>query len=366
MLLKQQQLNNLEQFINLTVDLEVKGNLLPIGSFLASYKFNDNLTLQALARIILQRQFKTGLDYFTISDLILVDVKADLSFRSEEHCTQWRKHALFSEYSKYKEGIEDPKKVPNIVVVHQNVLRSWGAIKVPENLYQVDGMHRVMSFLEAGFNQIGCYVLMNRKDLSTLIVPAEKEKIFELGEACQWFPKYHEIREIDLEGQRKQKDRYTKIYDLSNCLNKTVVDFGCNIGQTCLELEMLGAKVLGFEIQQEALTVARRINDLFGFNIAYHPLDFNSATFEKDVTNVIAEWDWAMFLAIYRTKEIKDIQRNFDFIVERTKEIIFFEGHADPRIDTIEYYMSVFKRYAFKEVRYLGHSDTRPAFKIHI
>jgi len=62
--------------------------------------------------------------------------------------------------------------------------------------------------------------------------------------------------------------------------------------------------------------------------------------------------------------EIKDVNSSFTFIVNNTKEGIMFEGNGDAKIDTPEFYDNIFKPFNFTQIKYLGHSQLRPAYKI--
>jgi len=179
-----------------------------------------------------------------------------------------------------------------------------------------------------------------------------------------WFPEHQEIIEFKLNGEMTYAPRYTEVYDFSILKDKTIVDFGGNVGQSALEAYFCGAKkIYNFDCQPYVIEAAKIMVETLGAtNFSNHVIDFNEPSFEQDVSNIVSHWDWAIFQGIYRTKEIKNIQPNFDFIVENTKEGIFFEGHPDPKIDTDEFYRNIFEKYDFKEIEYLGHSNGRPAY----
>ena len=75
----------------------------------------------------------------------------------------------------------------------------------------------------------------------------------------------------------------------------------------------------------------------------------------------------SFFLSVYRTKELKNPDGLFKFIIDNTKEIIFFEGHSKRSIDTVEYYMDLFSKFNIN-VDFIGYSqkDTRPLFLIRL
>jgi hypothetical protein len=222
-----------------------------------------------------------------------------------------------------------------------------------------------MSALEAGVNEIEAYIVINRTDLSNYLTKEDRQKINSLGSDCTWFPRYQEIREVGLSGQRVQEPRYTKIYDFSNLKDKVVVDFGGNLGQSSVEAYFNGAKkIYNFDYQGCVVDSGRKISEVLGMGVIHNTIDFNLPTFEEDVFNVVKEWDWTIYQAIYRTKEIKDVNKSFTFIVNNTKEGMYFEGNGEATIDTPEFYDKVFLPFNFKEITYLGHSQLRPAYKI--
>jgi hypothetical protein len=178
-----------------------------------------------------------------------------------------------------------------------------------------------------------------------------------------WFPDYQEIIEVGLSGQRKYSPRYENIYDFSFLKDAVVVDFGASSGQAVLEAHFCGAyKCYAFDCQPSLVKTISKISKTLGTNITSALVDFNSDSFIDDVLTVVSEWDWAIFQAVYRTKEIKDIKSIFSFIVESSKKGVVFEGHADPKIDTDNFYQKVFREFNFSKIEYIGHSDNRPAY----
>jgi len=291
-------------------------------------------------------------DYYnlkSLKELCFIKVKISMSFIDK---IGWEKDPLFKEYSRYKEDFLQRK--PYFFTIwweHNNIL------------YSLDGMHRIMSALEAGVTSMNAIILIKRKDLYKYLDLSKIQTINEDVSKCTWFPRYQEIREVALDGQRKQVPRYTQVYDFRFLKDKKVVDLGCNIGQATLEAFFNGAKeVYGFDYQPEAIQTARSIVDAMCIeDIKYDTIDFNDWT-TMDKVSKLDRCDWVIFQAIYRTKEIKDINQVMDFIYDFVKEGVIFEGHADPKIDTHEFYnKNVFKKYNYK-YQYLGKSEDRPAW----
>jgi len=360
----QQQKNNLEKYIKLESNLTINGNVLPAVNTLEKYFINEDVDIYKLFKIISKRQFNLDIkNKLHLNQLAVLKTKSKINFIDEDG---WKKDPLFNEYSKYKKDVIGGAKFPPIIITHPNVLKDYTKIKNIENYsYNVDGMHRIMSFLEAGKKEIETYVIVRRVDLKNYITSKDINEINRLGSLCTWFPRYQEIREVGLTGQRVQVPRYTEIYDFSNLKDKVVVDFGGNLGQAAIEAYFNGAKkIYNFDYQKCVVDTSKKISDVLGLGIINNTIDFNLPSFESNVMNVVSNWDWTIYQAIYRTKEIKDVKKSFKFIVNKTKEGLYFEGNGAANIDTPEFYDNVFKPFKFKDVKYLGHSQLRPAYKI--
>ena len=183
-----------------------------------------------------------------------------------------------------------------------------------------------------------------------------------------WFPSYQSFSEIGLRGKRDDSERY-RYLDFSKCRGKIVVDFGCNVGQTCVKAQKAGAKrVIGLDCQKDTITLAKEIAELLDFQIEYYVIDFNDPDFKEKVNAIIdnKKIDISFFLSIYRTKELNDREGLFNYIIDITDEVIFFEGHADPGLDTEDYYVEVFKRFPV-EYRFFGYTqnNSRPFFEVY-
>ena len=239
-----------------------------------------------------------------------------------------------------------------------------GELTDHRHMYSVDGMHRIMSVLEVGLDEVEAYIIIERDKLGYEISDVNYKEIYDEGATCTWFPRYQEIKEVRLVGQRKQVPRYTEIYDFSFLKDKIVVDFGCNIGQAVLEAYFHGAKrVYGYDYQEEAINTAKLIGKTLNIEnvVTFDTIDFNNWETMSKVEE-LGSCDWIIFQAIYRTKEIEDIEKVMEFVYNFADEGIIFEGNADPKIDTFEFYNErVFKKYNLK-YEFLGHSEHRPVW----
>lgn len=186
----------------------------------------------------------------------------------------------------------------------------------------------------------------------------------------KWFPSYQSIDELGIRGRRNEYKRYSFL-DFTLCKGKIVADYGCNLGQACIKAAKAGAKrVIGIDSQKDTIEAANDIKDILGLeNVNYCIIDFNEEDFRKQIMDIFQNStpDISFFLSVYRTKELNDRDGLFQFIIDNTKEIIFFEGHSKRSVDTVEYYTDIFYNFHLN-AQFLGYSqnDTRPFFLIRL
>lgn len=183
-----------------------------------------------------------------------------------------------------------------------------------------------------------------------------------------WFPSYQSFSEIGIKGKRDDIQRYRYI-DFSRCKDKVVVDFGCNLGQTCTKVYYAGAKrIIGLDSQKDTIKMAQEIRDFLETDIEFYVVDFNHRDYKKQIREILEDdqIDISFFLSVYRTKELKDRAGLFQFIIDSTQRVIFFEGHADPGIDTDQYYINEFKRFPV-DYKFFGYTQerSRPFFEVY-
>jgi SAM-dependent methyltransferase len=186
----------------------------------------------------------------------------------------------------------------------------------------------------------------------------------------KWFPAYQDFPELGIKGRRNDAGRYGFL-DFSLCAGKVVADYGCNLGQAAVKAAKAGAaSVIGMDSQKDTIAAARKIKDLISLkNLEYHVVDFNEPAYDDTIRGIFGGQTphISFFLSVYRTKELRDRDGLLRFIAENTRELIFFEGHSDRRIDTIEYYEGVFAKFGFNaEFLGYGQGDTRPLFVIRL
>jgi SAM-dependent methyltransferase len=244
------------------------------------------------------------------------------------------------------------------------VLNLLGASVPGGSLYMMDGARRIAASALAHKKKIDIILLVAEKEYAGLlkkgIVNQLRKRIRELG----WFHGYQSFPLIGLKGERST--RRFELMDMSLLRDQVVYDFGCNLGQSCLKAVMAGAKkAVGFDVMADSLETAETINTLSGFkNLRYFRVDFNHPRLEETIDRQFPEpCDYSFFFSVYRTKELIQRDRLFRYIINKSRKGIFFEGHAHPRIDTIEYYDWLFDTFQM-QYQFLGYSegDVRPLF----
>ncbi len=186
----------------------------------------------------------------------------------------------------------------------------------------------------------------------------------------KWFPSYQSFSELGIKGRRNEEQRY-RYLDFSLCKGKIVADYGCNLGQASIKASQAGAiKVIGLDSQKDTIESALEIRDLMEISaIDYYVIDFNDKDFDKKIKQLFQDGtpDISFFLSLYRTRELKGRDSLFQFVIDNTKEKIFFEGHSKRSIDTVEYYSDIFSKFNLN-ANFLGYNqkDTRPFFLIRL
>ena len=186
----------------------------------------------------------------------------------------------------------------------------------------------------------------------------------------KWFPSYQSFSELGIKGRRNEEQRY-RYLDFSLCKGKIVADYGCNLGQASIKASLAGAgKVIGLDSQKDTIESALEIRDLMEISaIDYYVIDFNDKDFDKKIKQLFQDGtpDISFFLSLYRTRELKGRDSLFQFVIDNTKEKIFFEGHSKRSIDTVEYYSDIFSKFNLN-ANFLGYNqkDTRPFFLIRL
>lgn len=275
----------------------------------------------------------------------------------------------------FGEDYDNRRRKRDVLTYTKNITDEWELplfasgrlFGTADNAFMIDGARRIAAFTLKGIEKIDAYLIIERKELFSYLEPETISNIDCLRKSISWFPDYQDMPELNIKGQRTMK-RYS-LFNGSIVKDKTVIDFGCNIGQSCLRHYYNGAKeVMGIDSQGPVVDTANEICK--GLKIAekvkFFKIDFNDLDFDKQIDKIHPEqFDFSTFFSVYRTKELTQRERLFQYIIDKTKSKIFFEGHADKKIDTIDYYKVLFDKFKLQS-QFLGYSenDIRPLFEV--
>jgi hypothetical protein len=353
-----------ERFLRVSVSLSVHGNVRPVSS-LQKLDWGSAKTLSGAIRSALYTCGKQHFRFLCEQDLCVVPCLAKISVCSNAGAKALK---VIRSQGIYVNQIQRGVVFPPVVLAEWRLLERCGQCSYPlGTLYNLDGMHRLCSAFLAGKTEIDVLVVLLREHLVEYMATDVTTRLRQSAQQVGWFPHYQQIKEVGFSAGRAQRPRYRTVYDFRCVEGSTVADFGCNLGQASLEAAMAGASaVYGFDCMSTCVEVARGMQQALGLPLRFEVLDFNQEGWQQRLLSIVSEWDYLFFLAVYRTKEIQNRDEVFRFLVSRTKKAVFFEGHADPAIDTPAFYERVFTPYAFKDVQFLGLSDKRPAYKLSI
>jgi len=321
--------------------------------------FKDNFWLTVIGIDIECEISSTSGGFFDeLKPKILEDISPEFA-RGE---TNERKAAIYS----YKELIASGRDMGLPLYSSGAVLNKAGASVDPKSIYMMDGARRIAAAALCHRRNVTIRLLVLEDEYPQLLCKAPLVKMHQEIVSLSWFNKYQSIPLLNVKGERTLK-RF-ELMDMSLLREQVVMDFGCNIGQASLKALQAGARqVIGIEGQKDTWDVACRLGKFSGFpNIRYLQVDFNDIHFDRMIDSEYPDKaDYAFFFSLYRTKELTQRDRLFEYIINKTKKGIFFEGHAHPKIDTIDYYDWLFQCFGLT-YKYLGMSEgaLRPLFFI--
>ena len=252
--------------------------------------------------------------------------------------------------------------------VSARVLTALANKTLQPDVFMVDGARRLMAGAIQGLPKMLVKIIIFPEEYAVFLGPSIQKQIQKQVNSVSWFPKYQTIDTVNIQGSRSINRMC-----LINCLlfrDHTVLDFGCSFGQMSIAAAQSGAsKVLGIEGMNDTIEVARLIKYCIGLpNLDFLQVNFNSHDFDKQINKVFPEQaDYTFFLSVYRTKELTQRNKLFDYILKKTKISCFVEGHADPYIDTNEYYLKLFSDFGVQG-KFLGFSegDLRPLYSLDL
>ena len=346
---------NSEQYIDLNPEIRVKRNLCSVYALCEIYDikgFPDTLkALRSLVRRVASRH-SLDLELPNFSKYAVITSRALLSWDKTKDFKAWKaSYGLQDIVNKYAEAMKCGASFPHPLLM-------W----IEGGLYQIDGSKRLLAHLVAGHTEVPLLIIIPRKELAKYVDKEFLRKFQAQRAAITWFPNYQGVIEFGIQGHRNYDKRFGEVHDLTPVRGHSVVDFGCHSGQASVEAYFHGARrVVGFDLQRPCINVASAAAERLGIPNTYHVADFNArGEFYETALSLTHSWDYALFLAIYRTKELVAREELFKFIVQHTRRGIFFEGHG-AGIDTDAYYGPIFDEHKLSWKR-TGRIDSRPAY----
>ena len=183
-----------------------------------------------------------------------------------------------------------------------------------------------------------------------------EELIIKGNTICDWGSRqgevYQSIPELGVFGQRDTQHRIQQMgFDGLNFYNKTVVDFGCNIGTMCREVLRRGAKRVVALDTKDVIDVAFEVCNYLGFfNIDYFGMDAKS-----ELHKIKETFDVVLFLSVSHQIGYTPA------IGAMCDEFLILEGHSADHDYT---YMDILKK-DFNTVECIGRTidhSPRPLF----
>lgn len=302
----------------------------------------------------------TGTSFFSLQPHVLEDI--DATFAQQEGET--RKREIFA----YLEKLRNGESLGKPLYISGKILQYLGAPAEDHAMYMLDGARRLSASALHHQERMPVLLLVFEEEFAQLLLGPVKTGIQHRIQQLAWFQNYHSFPFLDIAGQRSLQ-RF-KLMETERLKDSVIVDFGCNLGQASLKAIQCGAQeVWGIEGMQDTIAIANEIQTVAGCkNLQYLHVDFNDPQFDQHIDQRTPEFcDYAFFFSVYRTKELTQRDRLFQYILNKTKKGVFFEGHAHPQIDTLEYYDWLFESF---NVRYtfLGYSEQhiRPLFYLDL
>ena len=286
----------------------------------------------------------------------------DVTFAQQEGEVRKREIAAYLNKMRTGECLGMP------LYISGKILNYLGASAKDQAMYMLDGARRLSACALNHQERVQVVLLAFEEEFARLLRDPVKRDIQDGMQQLAWFQNYHSIPFLGMAGQRSLK-RF-KLMEAVPLLDSVIIDFGCNLGQASLKALQLGAReVWGIEGMQDTLAMAEKIKTIAGcHNLHYLHMDFNNPQFDRLIDQAIPlSCDYAFFFSVYRTKELTQRDRLFQYILQKTSKGVFFEGHAHPKIDTIEYYEWLFET-VHVPYTFLGYSEEqiRPLFYLNL
>jgi SAM-dependent methyltransferase len=291
----------------------------------------------------------------------VADIDAEFASREPER---------IGDINAYAEALVAGEDLGTPVYVSGAVLnRAMGRNKAEaRGMYMLDGARRLTAAALAHRTQVTVKLIIAEEQLPDFIGDEPLDALRTKLEGLAWFENYQSLPLVGLSGERSLQ-RFS-LMDIERLRDQLVLDFGCNVGGAALKAVQSGARrVVGIEGMIDTCSLAQEIGSVVGFeNLSYLNVNFNDADFDAKIDAAVAEQaDYSFFFSVYRTKELTQRERLFRYIIDKTRHGIFFEGHADPEIDSIAYHDWLFECFGLRGTL-LGYSEgkLRPLFYLDV
>ncbi len=376
---------NTETYIQI-LPTAVLGHSLSVHQFLKDYSISGfgtgTAAVEKILSIVFERQFPQAnarsCDMWDRVVPLTVDCElvhgiSGLSFRSLQpqnlegidlNFAQQEGESRTKEILVYLKKLKNGESLGLPLYISGAILQYLGAPAESGAMYMLDGARRLSASALHHQERIPVTLLVFEEEFSKLLQDPVKSGIQHHIENLAWFQNYQPFPFLGVTGQRSLQ-RFT-LMDTNVLKDSVIIDFGCNLGQASLKAIQCGAKeVWGIEGMSDTIEVANEIKNIASCeNLHYLHVDFNDSQFDQKIDRVITQpCDYAFFFSVYRTKELLQRDRLFRYILQKVSKGVFFEGHAHPKIDTIEYYEWLFESFNVPYT-FLGFSEQqiRPLF----
>ena len=306
-------------------------------------------------------QRSTGTAFSTLQPKNVRDVDAAL-VEQEPH--------RVPDIEKYAEALRRGEQLGCPVYVTGAVLNAvMGRPKAEaRDMYMLDGARRLTAAALTGQATVTVRLIVAETQVPDFIAEDRVAALRNKLHGLTWFDTYQSLPLVGLRGERTLA-RFD-LMDIERLRDQVVMDFGCNVGGASLKAVQAGARrAVGVEGMPDTHALASEIGDAVGFeNLSYLNVNFNDPHFDKQIDEAApGKVDYAFFFSVYRTKELIQRERLFRYIIAKTQKGIFFEGHADPRIDTPEYHEWLFDCFDLRG-EFLGFSEgnLRPLYFLNL
>lgn len=175
-----------------------------------------------------------------------------------------------------------------------------------------------------------------------------------------WFTDYQQIPSLGIAGMRQLANRIS-LFDVRDFSNRTVLDFGCNVGQMCFFAADHGAsQVVGVDFDEAAFKRALKFKQLkptYADKITFKLDDLDNPLF----WNHVPMYDTTLFLSMIDTKELKNRFGMLSKAGMKARNVLYFEGHL--KQSYVKYIKMLIELTDFSQIVYLGQSEGRPFFR---